>query len=224
MLCVLERQGHRQLPTHDLRPSPGWAACSERWVRRQTWQRPLETGTRLLEKLDFFVRGYPTEHVVAVRVAPKAINDGLMTKFETVVGRGRELLEKSLSLEVHETGLAMHVWHEQESTLQLIQFLKRSTGDRFLRESQCLRILSEGLWLISENIAGELIEDDYFSQAASCAGPPRKQLPGRGLLQELGISRPEQLVERGIDNPPISRLDFLEPERQNFIKHFGSPD
>ena len=90
-------------PTLDLRPSPDRDVCSEWLARLQTWQRLLETGTRLLEKLDFFLRGYPTEHLVAVRIAPKAINDGLVTKLKTVVIGGRELLEQGLSLNVHET-------------------------------------------------------------------------------------------------------------------------
>ena len=123
---------------------------------------------------------------------------------------------------MHETGLAVHVGHEEKGTLVVSQLRQHSRCDGLLRQRQSLSILGKGLRGPAMDVPGELIEHDDLGQTPPGAHPPRGQLTGRRLLQEPEESGSQQVIERRVDGPPVPSVGLLEPEGQDFLRRFHS--
>src|SRR5262249_37846144 len=147
-------------------------------------------------------------------------NDGFVSQFKVEVFGGRELAKQNFCLDMDEARLAVHVRHEQKSSLFRWQLCQGARCYSLLSENECDRVLCKGFGRISIDIPGELIQENDLGEATSSAAAPCIQLTCRGLLEQTKEALSKQGIELWINRPPALGLDVFEPESQDFLEHF----
>ena len=99
-----------------------------------------------------------------MRVAPKAVNDGLVTFFEIQVVFKPRLIEQLQSHRVNRRRLAVHIGHVQEGSPGRIEHPICALGHRLLGQYQGLTVTGEGSRLAAVDVARKLIQNNDFSQ------------------------------------------------------------
>src|SRR5574340_849191 len=93
-------------------PSDG-AACG--------YLRPSETRTGLFQKLDFFLRGFPAQDGVPMRIPPEPLDDCLVFQLVIEVALDSIPAEQLHGDFVYFHGFAVHEGHVEEAALDRIQ-------------------------------------------------------------------------------------------------------
>ena len=137
---------------------------------------------RLTQKYQLLGRGLAAEDGVAVGVAAKALDDGLVALLEAQVIFQARLRKQEGGLGVHQGGLAVHVGHVGKAALRQGQVAVLPTGHQLLRQSQGQRVLRKGAGRVAVHIARELVQHQNLGQAPLGRGAPGKQLTPRRRL------------------------------------------
>ena len=101
-----------------------------------------ETVAGFLQELDLLGRALAPEDHVAVRVAPEAIDDGLVPELEIVRLLAR-LGANPHRLLVNQRGLAVHIGHVEEVALRRLEGVVHPAQHRLLGEGESQRIIAE---------------------------------------------------------------------------------
>ena len=144
-----------------------------------------------------------------------------MLQFGLVIGLRRLRAEQPLGVLVDEGRFAVHVGHVDEGPALDRQRLIRAGAHRLLRQGQRHRVAGEGQRRAAVDVPGELVEHDDLGQPSLRLLAPRGQLARVGGLMQRAELRADALVERGVDAPPLRRLEFLEPEGQDDVVRHG---
>lgn len=180
---------------------------------------PSKARIRLCEKLQLFGAGLTTQDRIAVRITAESIDDPLVfiLEFEAMgIAQGFKKLDGLL---VNETRFAVHEWHVEKTPFCRRKRPVKLFRDSTLRESQSHGVTEERLGLSPVNIPGELVQDDDFREASGSRFAPCTPFASHGLLVPVSEAPANQSVELLVLLPPLRRLEFAEPEVEDFLVH-----
>lgn len=152
----------------------------------------------LAQKRQFFWRGGAAQHRVPVRVAPKAVDDGLVAQLEVQVVLHARLRKQRYGLHMHQRGLAVHVGHVGKRALRYGQAAVLPTGHKLLCQHQRRHVLRKGARRVAVDVARELVQHDDLRQPPLSRRAPRKQLTLSRSLQRVAKPRADGFVQRGV--------------------------
>jgi len=147
---------------------------------------------RLTQKHQLLGRGLAAEDGVAVGVAAKALDDGVVAQLKAPGVFHARLIKQGHRLCVHQCGLAVNVGHVGKAALRQGQGAVLPTGHQLLRQRQGQRVLRKGAGGVAVHVARELVEHQDFGQAPlgrakqtthTAPGPPAWHLSGYGWLR-----------------------------------------
>jgi hypothetical protein len=136
---------------------------------------PVAFGRRLAQESQLFGRGRAAQHRVAVRVAPKAVNDGLVAALKVQVVFHARLRKQRKGLLMDQRRFAVHVGHVGKHALRCGQAAVLPAGHQLLRQGKGQRVLRKGAGGVAVHIARELVQHQDFCQPAFGRGAPGEQ-------------------------------------------------
>ena len=133
-----------------------------------------ERRPRLAQESQLFGRGRAAQNGVAVRVAPKAVNDCLVAALKVQVVFHAWLRKQRKGLLVDQCRFAVHVRHVGKHALRGGQAAVLPAGHQLLRQGKGQRVLRKGAGAVAVavHIARELVQHQDFSQSAFLRGAP----------------------------------------------------
>ncbi len=179
----------------------------------------LEAGARLSKEHKLFLCGLAAQNLVAMRIAPEAVDYGLVPELEVVVALRSAFLEQTLRDSVDQPGLTVHVRHVYKDALVFRELEVISCCDGLLSQRQSEGIRCESQLVASEHVPGELVQDYDFSQSATGILAPQEQLRLGCTSMQIGEPVQYESVKHCVDFPPLSWGDFLEPELKDGFVH-----
>lgn len=125
-----------------------------------------------------------------MRVAAKAVNDGLVPALKVQVVFHAWLRKQRQGLRVDHRRFAVHVRHVGKHALRRGQEAVLPAGHQLLRQGKGQRVLRKGAGGVAVHIARELVQHQDFCQPAFWRGAPGEQFTaGSGLQRgaEAGV-------------------------------------
>ena len=107
-----------------------------------------------------------------MRVAPKAVNDGLVAVLKVQVVFHAWLRKQRKGLLMDQRRFAVHVRHVGKHALRRGQAAVLPAGHQLLRQGKGQRVLRKGAGAVAVHIARELVQHQDFSQSAFLRGAP----------------------------------------------------
>ena len=142
-----------------------------------------ERRPRLAQESQLFGRGRAAQNGVAVRVAPKAVNDCLVAALKVQVVFHAWLRKQRKGLLVDQCRFAVHVRHVGKHALRCGQAVVLPAGHQLLRQGKGLRVLRKGAGRVAVHIARELVQHQDFCQSAFGRGAPGEQFTAGSGIQ-----------------------------------------
>jgi hypothetical protein len=157
----------------------------------------LKTRPRLTQKHQLLGRGLAAQDGVAVGVAAKALDDGLVAQFKAPGVFHARLIKQDHLLRVHQGGLAVHAGH---------------VGKAALRQRQGQRGLLKGLGGVTVHVARELVQHQDLGQTPLGRGAPGKQLTPSCCLQRGTEAGADGFVQGSVFGEVVLGGEFGEQE------------
>lgn len=107
-----------------------------------------------------------------MRVAPKAVNDGLVAALKVQVVFHARLRKQLQGLLVDQRRFAVHVRHVGKHALRRGQAAVLPAGHQLLRQGKGQRVLRKGAGRVAVHIARELVQHQDFCQPAFWGDAP----------------------------------------------------
>ena len=187
-----------------------------RFLKNQPIRRPFEHPVLkrrafLFQKLKLFRRAGAAEYGVAVRVAAEAVDDGfvLFFMYQGMGGvAGKEFQREGVDF----AAFAVHERHQHHVPPCVGQIGETGLFGGFLGKHLRHGVAGEGLRVVAEQVARELVEHDDFRQAAFKRGAPSVEFGAGGMLPKVGKAAMDGLVEFGAFGEPEGAVFFGEPK------------
>ena len=151
---------------------------------------PSEAGTGLLQEHQLLGRRLAAQDGVAVRIAPEAVDDGLVPQFVVMRALGRPRLHQRFAHRMDGGGLAVHVGHVEEGT-PLGRQLRVDWAPPSLFDPPNLCGPEEGLWLevkvAYQFRAPDVRHTGYGGQWRTNVVTDLRKMEAEPLIREAGL-------------------------------------
>ena len=147
-----------------------------------------------------------------MRVAAKAVNDGLVPALEVEVVFHARLRKQLQGLLMDQRRFAVHVRHVGKHTLSRGQAAVLPAGHQLLRQGKGQRILRKGAGGVAVHIARELVQHQDFCQPALGRSAPGEQFTAGSGVQRGAEAGADGFVEGSVFGEVLLRSEFGEPE------------
>ena len=171
-----------------------------------------ERRPRLVQKRQLFRRGGAAQHRVAVRVAPKAVDDGLMPALKVQVVFHARLRKQVKRLFMNHGRFAVHVRHVGKHALRRGQAAVLPAGHQLLRQGKGQRVLRKGAGGVAVHIARELVQHQDFCQPAFGCGAPGEQFTAGCGVQRRAEAGEDGFIQGCVFGEVLLGREFGEPE------------
>ena len=156
-----------------------------------------------------------------MRIAAEAVDDGfvLFFMYQGMGGvAGKEFQREGVDC----AAFAVHERHQHHVPPCVGQIGKTGLFGGFLGKHLRHGVAGEGLRVVAEQVARELVEHDDFRQATFKAVAPFIEFGAGCLLPKIGKAAVDGLVEFGAFGEPERAVGFGKPEVEYVLRgHFG---
>ena len=147
-----------------------------------------------------------------MRVAPKAVNDGLVAALKVQIVFHARLRKQLQGLLVYQRRFTVHVRHIGKHALRRGQTVVLPAGHQLLRQGKGQRILRKGSDGVAVHIARELVQHQDFCQPAFGCGAPGEQFTAGCGVQRRAEAGEDGFIQGCVFGEVLLGSEFGEPE------------